>query len=168
MKKIVIYFSRAGQNSVLNKIETIEKGYTQVLAEKIAKYANAHIFPLVPVKPYPSDYQECLERVKNETTVEYLHPEFKIDEYDVIFIGFPIWYRSYPRIVATFISNNKWDNKIVIPFCTNEEGAFGVADRELAGAVKGATMKLGFAEKGTEVNKVDNKIKAWLEEVLHE
>lgn len=166
MKHLVVYFSRIGENSVRDKIEVIKKGYTEALAQKIAKYAPAHIFKLEPVVPYPSNYKECIDRVKNEKTVEYLHPEFKIDDYDVIFIGFPIWYRTYPRIVATFIENNKWEGKTVIPFCTNEEGAFGIAELELRSKVKGAILKGGLAMKGVDVENSDETIKRFLKEVL--
>lgn len=167
MKSVVVYFSRTGENSVNGKIEVIEKGYTEVLAQKIAKKVNSHIFKLEPVEPYPFSYAECVKRAQNEGFVDYKYPEFKIDQYDVIFLGFPNWWRSYPRIVATFIKNNNWVGKTVIPFCTNEEGAFGIGESELKASVKGAVIKEGFAERGYNVESCDEKLDAWLRRVLN-
>lgn len=166
MKKLVVYFSRTGENSVNGNIEVIEKGYTEIVAEKIAKYADADIFKIEPVEPYPFNYEECVERVRNEITADYLHNDFKIDDYDVIFIGFPNWYRSYPRVVAKFIRDRKWVGKTVIPFCTNEEGALGIGELELRSSVKGAVIKNGFAERGYNAANCDEKIQKWLKEVL--
>ena len=166
MKKLVVYFSRTGENSVNGKIEVIEVGYTEIVARKIAKYAEADIFKLEPVNPYPFNYDECVARVREESTCDYLHNDFKVDDYDVIFIGFPNWYRSYPRIVAKFIRDNKWIGKTVIPFCTNEEGALGIGELELRASVKGAVIKQGFAERGYNAETCDDKVKAWLKDVL--
>lgn len=166
MKSLVVYFSRAGENSVNGKIEVIEKGYTEVLAQRIAKFTDSHIFKLEPVEPYPFSYIETVKRSREEGFVDYLHPEFKVDEYDVIFIGFPNWWRSYPMIVATFIKNNNWFGKTVIPFCTNEEGVLGVGELELKSSVKGAIVKEGFAARGYDVENVDDKIQEWLKKVL--
>lgn len=166
MKSLVVYFSRTGENSVRGKIEIIEKGYTEIVAQKIAKKTDSHIFKLEPVKPYPVSYMETVKRAQEEGFVDYLHEDFKVDDYDVIFIGFPNWWRSYPRIVATFIKNNKWVGKIVIPFCTNEEGAFGIGETELKSSVKGAIVKDGFATRGYDAETCDEAIENWLKRVL--
>ena len=166
MKSLVVYFSRTGENSVNGKIEIIEKGYTEIIAQKIAKKLDAHIFKLEPVEPYPYNYAECVKRASNEGFVSYLHEDFKIDEYDTIFLGFPNWWRSYPRIVATFIKNNNWFGKTVIPFCTNEEGAFGIGESELKASIKGAAIKEGFAIRGYDAINADEKLDNWLARVL--
>ena len=166
MNSLVVYFSRVGENSVNGKIEVIEKGYTEILALQIAKKTGSHVFKLEPVNPYPRDYQECVKRAQNEGFVDYLHDDFKVDDYDVVFLGFPNWWRSYPRIVATFIKNNNWIGKTIIPFCTNEEGAFGIGESELKASVKGAIIKEGFAERGTNVTNCEDKLDAWLKRVF--
>ena len=166
MKKLVVYFSRTGENSVGGRIEVIEKGYTEIVAEKIQKALDCDIFKLEPVEPYPFSYEECVERVRNEVSCDYLHDDFDTSEYDVIFIGFPNWYRSYPRIVANFLKDHTWVGKTVIPFCTNEEGALGIGELELRSAVKGAIIKKGFAERGYNASTCDEKLEKWLKEVL--
>ena len=166
MKSLIVYFSRIGENSVNGAIEVIEKGYTEILAEKIAKLTNAEMWKLEPVEPYPFSYEECVRRANSEGWVEYHTKKETLDEYDVIFLGFPNWWRTYPRIVATFIRDHNFFGKVVIPFCTNEEGALGFAESELKSSAKGAIVKAGFACRGYEVEKADEALKEWLGKVL--
>ena len=71
MKKLVVYFSRTGENSVNGEIEIITKGYTEIIAEKIAKLTDAELWKLEPVEPYPFMYSECVKRANSEGWVEY-------------------------------------------------------------------------------------------------
>ena len=166
MKTLVVYFSRVGENSVNGEIEIITKGFTEVVAEKIAAATGADLFKIEPENPYPANYEECVKRSRIEDQynekVPYLHPLSSLDDYDVIYLGFPCWWRTYPRVVASFIRDHSWVGKTVYPFATNEEGALGLAEMELKGALRGAIIKRGFACKGSEVNNVDDKLKAWI------
>ena len=166
MKKLVVYFSRVGENSVNGRIETISKGFTEILAEKIAKEVGGELYQLNPVVPYPTNYDECVARSKREDQsgerVEYIKKLENLDEYDVIYLGYPCWWRYYPRVVATFIKDNVFVGKTIYPFCTNEEGKMGLSELELKGSAKGAIVKAGFACKGSEVNDIDEQLKDWL------
>ena len=66
MKQLVVYFSRIGENSVNGQIEIIEKGFTEVLAEKISALTGAPMFKIEPVEPYPFSYDECVKRSRKE------------------------------------------------------------------------------------------------------
>ena len=166
MKKLVVYFSRTGENSVNGELEYISKGFTEIIAEKIAKLENAEVFKLLPVEPYPANYEECVARSRREDQenlkVPFQNPMDNLDEYDTIYLGFPCWWRTYPRVVATFLSSYSFIGKTIYPFATNEEGALGLAELELKGAAKGAIIKNGFACKGSEVNNIDDKLAKWL------
>ncbi len=166
MKTLIVYFSRTGENSVNGEIEIITKGFTEVVAEKIAKKTGGDLFKLEPEIPYPTNYDECVKRSRIEDQynekIPYLHPLSSLDEYDVIYLGFPCWWRTYPRVVASFIRDHSWVGKTVYPFATNEEGALGLAEMELKGALRGAILKKGFACKGSEVNNVDDKLDNWI------
>ena len=166
MKKLVVYFSRTGENSVNGEMEYISKGFTEVIAEKIANKTGAELFKLLPIEPYPANYEECVARSRREDAenaeVPFLNPKENLDEYDVIYLGFPCWWRTYPRVVATFLRKYSFVGKTIYPFATNEEGALGLAELELKGAARGAVIKNGFACKGSEVNSVDAKLEAWL------
>ena len=166
MKQLVVYFSRTGENMVLGEKEIINKGFTEIVAEKIALYTRAELYPLIPEDPYPADYEECVRRARNEDAanadVPFKNPKENLDEYDVIYLGFPNWYRSYPRIVATFLRKYDFVGKTIMPFCTNEEGAFGIGELELRGQVKGAIIKSGYAVRGHDADECDDSLKKWL------
>ena len=166
MKPLVVYFSRVGENSVNGQTQVIKKGFTEILAEKISQEKAAPMFKIEPVEPYPFSYEECVKRSRREDEtgerVPYLNPLPNLDEYDVIYLGFPCWWRTYPRVVATFVRDYKFIGKTIHPFCTNEEGSLGLAEMELKGAAKGAIIKPGFACKGSEVDNIDAKLKEWL------
>ncbi len=163
MKSIVIYFSLDSGSA--------KKGSTRIVAEKIAEMKGANIARIEPEIKYPSDYDEVCKRAKYEID-ENIHPQIKamsmdFNEYDTVFIGFPIWYRTYPRPVASFIDGVDLTGKKVIPFCTNEEGAFGTADLELGTVVKakGAKTEMGIAVKSFNAETCDNALKTWLSRV---
>ena len=166
MKQLVVYFSRVGENSVNGQIQIIQKGFTEILAEKISAFTNSPMYKIEPVEPYPFSYDECVKRSRREDEdggrVPYLNPLPNLDQYDVIYLGFPCWWRTYPRVVATFIKDYKFIGKTIYPFCTNEEGSLGLAEMELKGSARGAIIKPGFACKGSEVNNADEALKNWL------
>ena len=166
MKKLIVYFSRTGENSVNGEMEYISKGFTEIVAEKIAAKTGAELYKLLPENPYPANYEECVARSRQEDAsnaeVPFLNPKDNLDEYDVIYLGFPCWWRTYPRVVATFLRKYSFVGKTIYPFATNEEGALGLAELELKGAARGAIIKNGFACKGSEVNNIDAKLDAWL------
>ena len=83
---------------------------TKVVAEKLASQVGADLAEIVPVQPYDGDFHATIERGKKELD-EGAFPEIqplKVDvaDYDVIFIGYPIWFGTYAPPVFTFLSFN--------------------------------------------------------------
>lgn len=161
MKSLVVYFSRDGKSSVIDN-----KSKTELLAEKVREFANADIYKIIPSEPYPQDDAECDKRAKEESQtnakpgIASALPD--VSDYDVIFLGFPNWYRSFPRIIGTFLDNVSLAGKVVKPFCTNEEGGFGIGELELRSRAKGATLKNGFSCKSGDVLSCDERLKIWI------
>lgn len=107
---VIVYFSRKYENFVNGEIVHLEKGNTEFLAEKLHQKIQGEIMEIVPKKSYPIEYQEMIEIAKSEREKE-LRPEyFPIDESVLnnsqeIFLGFPNWDGSFPRIIAHFSKN---------------------------------------------------------------
>lgn len=143
-KKLVVFFSHAGENY---NVGYIEKGNTHIVAEMIAEAANADTFQIMPVKEYPKDsYDECIEIAKQEKMSNArpaIKGDVKVEDYDIIFIGYPNWWGEVPMCVYTFIENHDWNGKTVIPFITHEGSGMGGTDRKLAAACKGADVAVG-------------------------
>ncbi len=123
-KILIAYFSRADENY---NVGTVEVGNTEVMAGFIRDYfdGNVDTFKIDPVKSYPKNYQECTE-VATEELRSGARPEFKdpdildINNYDLVFIGYPIWWGNVPMIVNTFLEKYDFTGKTIIPFCTHE------------------------------------------------
>ena len=167
MKTLVAYFSRIGENLQNNEIVVLKKGNTEVVAEKIAQLTGGDLFKIEEEEPYPYSYDDCLRRARredenNEHPAMKGGPRLNMDEYDTVYIGFPIWYRTYPRVGATFLESYDFSGKIVYPFCTNDEGTFGISLLEMQGVLKGAEITDGLAIRGVNVNDSDERIRSFV------
>ena len=117
---LVAYFSRAGENY---SVGVIEKGNTAIVAETIAEQTGGDLFEIVPVNPYPVGYEE-MKAVSTQEKDSGARPEIantvdNWDDYDVVFLGYPIWYADMPMIVYNFLESYDFTGKTVIPFNTN-------------------------------------------------
>ena len=167
MKTLVAYFSHVGENLQNNEIVELTKGNTEVVAEKIADLTGGDLYKIEEEEPYPYKYDDCLRRSRREDENNE-HPALKagmklnMDDYDTVYIGFPIWYRTYPRVVASFLDAYDFSNKKIRPFCTNDEGTFGISLLEMQSVLKGAEFTDGLAIRGLDVNNADERIKVFV------
>ncbi|MCR5833973.1 MAG: flavodoxin [Selenomonadaceae bacterium] len=150
-KILVVYFSRTGETHGNN----ITKGNTAIVADIIAQKTGGDIFEIKPVNPYPNEYEACVEVAKRELEVN-ARPEFvgnveNFAQYDMIFVGYPIWLSSVPRVVLTFLENNDFNGKKVVPFCTHGGSGLGSTPNEITRACRGAAILDGFDIIGTGV-----------------
>ena len=128
-RSLVVYFSRAGENWQMGNVE---RGNTAIMVDYIKELANVDVFEIVPEKPYPEDYMECVRYVNDIEIPQNLRPAYKGDvenlsEYDNIFIGGPIWNGQPPMIIRTFIESHQSElnGKTFVPFGTH--GGSGVS-----------------------------------------
>lgn len=167
MSSVIIYFSHRGENLINGKPLFLSKGNTQILAEKIHALTGAPLFEIRPQEPYSEVYKYCNERAKQEYETNAL-PEIaglvpNFDNFDVIYLGFPIWYRTYPRIINTFLEKVKFKGKTIKPFCTNDEGSFGTAELELGSYLKADNkMKTGLSVNGFKLDSCDEAVERWV------
>ena len=118
---LVAYFSRADENY---NVGTIDKGNTQIVAEFIADEVGADSFHIETVTPYPADYDDCCDVAKQELA-DKARPEIQggidnMEQYDIVFLGYPIWWGDMPMAVYTFMDSYDFSDKVVIPFNTHE------------------------------------------------
>lgn len=108
-------------------------GVTKNAAEKLAQAANADLFEIKPVRPYTDadlDWTDKKSRSIIEMNDLSSRPEIaekceNMGSYDVVFVGFPIWWYVEPRIIDTFIDSYDFSGKTVIPFATSGGSGLG-------------------------------------------
>ena len=150
-KILLVYFSRTGENY---NVGNTEVGNTAIIASYIKDMLGADSFEIVPVDKYPESYDDCVSQALKEKE-DNARPEIQnkidnFDDYDTVFIGYPIWHGDLPMIVYTFLEDYDFSGKTVIPFNTHE----GSGD---AGTYSTIQSKLPDAKVNTDGLAIDGK-----------
>ena len=147
-------------------------GTTARAAERLADVSGGDLYVIAPVQPYTSadlDWKDKQSRSSVEMNDPKARPALKgkrenIADYDVVFIGYPIWWNLAPRIINTFIESHDLKGKAVIPFATS--GGSTLAGS--AASLKKTYPALNWRE-GRLLNRADEKvIRAWIDELGYE
>lgn len=165
-KALIIYYSRRGENYTDHGIQDLKIGNTEVIAKMIQEITNGDIFEIETVEQYPLNYRECTEVAQRELR-ENARPKLKrylenIDDYEVIYVGFPNWWGTMPMPVFSQLEKLDFTGKIVKPFCTNEGSGMGNSENDLKRICKGAIIEKGLAIRGSTVNSAKSKVEAWI------
>lgn len=143
-KVLVAYFSATGT--------------TEGVAEHIANGLDADIYEIIPEEPYTDadlDYNDNNSR----STIEMDDPSSRpaisgsvenMEEYDIVFIGYPIWWGEAPRIVSTFVESYDFSGKTVVPFCTSGGSGVGSSASNLEQLTSGAAWMEGRRLNGSD------------------
>lgn len=175
-KTLIAYFSLPETTGTAEEDSTItingqKLGNTQYVANLIEEHTNADVFRIEPVKQYnTSNHQELINDAQEEQR-QNARPEIKekinnFDDYDTIFIGYPIWWSDLPQILYTFLESYDFSGKNVYLFSTN--GGSG-----LAGTVSKITSKLSSAKVNSNAFKLNRnsmeqaptEAEKWLKEI---
>ena len=138
-------------------------GTTERVAEHIRKETDGALFKIEPLNPYPTGYQACTDRASKEVA-EKARPAIKsqvdgMDGYDVVFIGFPIWWYNAPMIIDTFLESYDFSGKTVIPFCTSGGSPIGVAMDKIRLHCPDSTVLDGLTANG------NANVEAWIQKL---
>ena len=124
---------------------------TKGVAQKLADGLGADLYEITPEQPYTSadlDYGNSKSRSSVEMNDPFARPEISgsvenMEQYDVVLIGYPIWWGEAPRIMSTFIESYDFSGKTLAAFCTSASSGFGNSDSALRSAASGATWLKG-------------------------
>jgi flavodoxin len=165
---LITYFSRAGENYNVGHLKV---GNTEVMAGYIhERLPGSDIFKIEPVVPYPDKYDECTAVAKKEQR-ENARPAVRthitdINKYDVIYIGYPIWWGTMPQIMLAFLEEYNLSGKTIIPFCTNEGSGFGSSLNDLKKKCSKSKFLDGLAVRGSDVKKAQKEVNAWIDKIM--
>ncbi len=177
---LVAFLSRAGENYNVGTAKEgsasaayagyIEKGNTAMMAALIAEATGGDLFEITTVTPYPEDYATML-RVAQEEIDTDARPELasqveNMADYDVIFIGYPIWHGRMPQAIHTFMESYDLTGKTVIPFNTHEGSGQSGTQSVIENALPSSTVLQGLAVQGKTAQENEPRtrelITAWL------
>lgn len=131
---------------------------TEGVAEHIAAGLNADIYEIVPEEPYTDadlDYNDNNSRSTIEMNDPGARPAISgsvedMDQYSIVFVGYPIWWGEAPRIVSTFMESYDFSGKTVVPFCTSGGSGVGSSAANLEELTSGATWLPGTRLNGSD------------------
>ena len=160
-KVLILFFSRPGENYSVGKVEI---GNTELIANYIKNVTNADIYKINPKEKYPESYSETLIRAKNELDKnlrpEIISPLNDIKKYDIIFLGYPIWYEHLPKIVVNQLEKLDFKGKTIIPFNTHEGSEIGNSIDDIKNIVNNdCIVKNGFPQQGSFIRNNIDKMK---------
>ena len=136
-KTLVAYFSASGVTAGVSK--------------NLAKAADADLYEIKPVVPYTREDLNWNDK-QARSTVEMHDKSFRppladndanIQEYDVVYVGFPIWWYVAPTIINTFLESYDFSGKTIVLFATSGGSGFGNTAKELEGSCPGAILSEG-------------------------
>lgn len=141
-------------------------GTTKAVAGLIAQCAGADIYEIVPVQPYTTEdlnYSDDSSRTSLEMNDPDARPEISgsvdnMADYEVIFIGYPIWWGDAPRIINTFIESHDFAGKTIAPFCTSGGSGISASAASLEQLCSDATWLEGQRFNGAS----EETVREWL------
>ena len=159
---------RGGKAQKVLVLYYTQTGNTKVVAENIAGMMQADIEEIVPVNPYNGDFTETIERCLKERedgVIPEIKPlKSKISKYDVIFIGYPVWFGTYAPPVIKFLKDYDLSGKEVVPFCTFGSGGLESSMADMQKAQPKAKIECGFGIRAARMDKVTSEVSIFLKE----
>ena len=141
---------------------------TKAVAQEIATKLDADIEEIVMEDPYDEDFQATIERCKQDME-QGIVPDIQavkadLSNYDVVFVGFPVWFGTYAPPVASFLKDADLSGKKIVPFCTFGSGGLESSVEDLAKAEPEAEILPGYGVRAARMeampDEVDNFLKA--------
>lgn len=146
-------------------------GNTKAAAEQIQRVTGGTLFRIKPHKPYPVDYQDCVDQARKEVKSDFkpkLAAEIKdFKEYDVIFIGSPNWCGTMAPPVASFLTQYNLEGKTVIPFFTHGGGGMQKCEKDIYKLCKKSTVMKAMTFYGSRVKQSGDEITKWVKSCVN-
>lgn len=152
LKILIAYFSWSGN--------------TETIANLIRNQVGGDLFKIERQTPYSSDYNTALDQAKEElrqkTRPPLLNHVSNMDDYDIIFVGYPNWWNDLPMPVFTFLEKYNFSGKTVIPFNTHGGGGLGQGVSHMKSALPGSTFLDAFRVSGSQAGNAESEVVQWL------
>lgn len=154
-KQLILYYSQTGA--------------TETVAKELQNFLGADIESIELEEPYSGTYAETIDRVGKERqngVMPKLNPlKADLSKYDVIFLGYPIWYGTYAMPIYSLINENDFEGKTIVTFSTFGSGGMEVAIQDLKKALpKAQIAENGFGIRNARISSTSKELKRFLAE----
>ncbi len=151
-KNLVIYYSQTGA--------------TKLVAMELARLLDADTLRIEAQQPYNGSYSETIARCQKEMASNEL-PKLEAlnvnwEDYDLIFLGYPIWFGTYARPIATLVKEVDFAGKKIVPFCTFGSGGLHAGANDLKAALPQAEIAQGYGVRNARVAKAPVEVERFL------
>lgn len=175
---LIAYFTWAENTHVENpeavdvdaitSASVLAPGNTAKMAGWIQERVGGNLFSIVVTDPYSEDYDECLDRAADEKAAgarpELVNHVENMEDYDVIFLGFPNWWYTAPMAVFSFIEEYDLSGKTVIPFCAHGTGGLASSVKDITDALPNSVEVLEpIGVYRPDVDSAQSVINEWLD-----
>lgn len=177
---LIAYFSRVGNTDYPDEIDATTSasilvehgerlGTTEFVANMIQKEVGGELYAIHTEEKYSVDFDAVTSRNHQEQAdnamLELNGEAINIENYDTIFIGYPVWASTAPMPVVSFLSQYDLSGKTIIPFCTHDGYGSGNSFRVVETTASNATVLEGIDVEAKEVSSAQNRISSWLEKI---
>lgn len=151
-KVLVLYYSQTSN--------------TKTVAQELANKLGADMEEIVPVKPYDGDFQATITRCQQERE-QGITPEIKpltvdLANYDVIFLGYPVWFGTFAPPMGAFLSQADLSGKKIVPFCTFGSGGLDSSIKDMKEKQPKAEILAGYGVRAARMKAVPNEVDQFL------
>ena len=173
-EKILIAYFAVAENSDVDAISSASvlvddgeaKGLSKFLADIIAERTGGELFSIRTEEKFPGEYEPLANHAKEEQdngVLPVLTSHIgNLDEYDTVFIGYPVWWYTLPQVMLSFFEEYDFSGKTLIPFCTHLGSRSGGTFERIAELESGATVKDGFFVSMEDAADAEPDVLQWL------
>lgn len=178
-KTLIAYFGRWGNTPFPDGVDATASasivlgendqflGTTEFIARLIEEHTGGELHLIQTTEAYPADYDATIDQNHKEQKENFL-PQIKntvenMDQYDTIFIGYPIWSSTIPQAIKSFLSEYDFSGKTIIPFCTHAGYGNGKSYEDIATFASDAFVSQGIAIEAGQLDTAEQEITKWLD-----
>ena len=143
-----------------------QTGVTKKVAEELQKQLGADIEAIQATKPYDGNFEEtigrCMEE-KKKGELPHIRPlKSDLKKYDIIFLGYPVWFGTYATPVITLVNTFKFGGKQIVPFCTFGSGGLIESTEHLKKALPMAKVQVGYGIREARISRAAEEVERFL------
>lgn len=173
-RSVIVYFSRAGEipgtvdavsSATPNSNQDMDGSDTQAAAKMIQKLTGADMYQIYTERYYRTAFWGTAATARIEEIFD-MRPKLaakpeNLDNYDVIYVGYPIWWFNAPMAIGTFLESYDLTGKTIVPFCTSSDNGIDVSMDYINEVSKGAVVLEGYRMH----NSSQKDVAAWMENI---